>query len=120
MFSGDDVPGSPDSETYRWLLCGEPSEEAAWDWLGAGTSERIRHAHLAQACEYLADRLAGIGSAGTRADRMLLARSLFSSDAVSSSSEATASTCSRVSHSSPATLQQRPGGSRLQQQTTTR
>jgi len=51
---GADVPGSPDSETYRWLLCGEPSQEAAWDWLGAGTSERIRHAHLAQAREYLA------------------------------------------------------------------
>ena len=50
MISGDDVPGSPDSKTYRWLLCGEASAEATSDWLGAGTSERIRHAHLAQAC----------------------------------------------------------------------
>jgi len=79
---GADFPGSPDSEIYRWLLCGERSDAREWDWLGDGTSERIRHAGLGQAREYLAGRLAGIGSAGMSADRLLLARSLFSPAAV--------------------------------------
>lgn len=79
---GADVPGSPDAEIYRWLLCGERSDVQEWDWLGNGTSDRIRHASLSQARDYLADRLAGSGSAGTPADRILLARSLFSPDAV--------------------------------------
>jgi hypothetical protein len=77
---GADFTGSPDSETYRWLLCGEHSDEPAWDWLGDGISEQIRHASLGQAREYLADRLARSGTAGTLGDRMLLARSLFSPD----------------------------------------
>jgi energy-coupling factor transporter ATP-binding protein EcfA2 len=79
---GADVPGSRDAEIYRWLLCGERSNAREWDWLGDGTSERIWHASLDQACEYLAGRLAGTGSAGTSADRVLLARSLFSPAAV--------------------------------------
>lgn len=33
-----DIPDSPDSETHRWLLCGESSDEQAWDWLGDGTN----------------------------------------------------------------------------------
>jgi energy-coupling factor transporter ATP-binding protein EcfA2 len=77
-----DVPGSADAETYRWLLCNAHSDERAWDWLGDGTSERIRHADLGQAREYLADRLASSGTAGTQKNRILLARSLFSPGAV--------------------------------------
>jgi hypothetical protein len=77
-----DAPGSADAETYRWLLCGEHSDERVWDWLGDGTSERIRHADLGEVREYLADRLAGSGAAGTLADRAMLARGLFSPCAV--------------------------------------
>jgi len=80
--SGADLPGSADAETYRSLLCGEHGDEPTWDWLEDGISERIRHATLSQAREHLADRLAGGGPAGTRADRILLARSLFNPDAV--------------------------------------
>jgi energy-coupling factor transporter ATP-binding protein EcfA2 len=79
---GADLPGTPDAETYRWLLCGERSDETTWDWLGDGTSERIRRASLGQAREHLTDTLARSGAAGTLADRMLLTRSLLSPDAV--------------------------------------
>jgi hypothetical protein len=74
---GADVPGSADAEAYRWLLCGEHSDEGAWEWLGDGTSERIRRADLGEARTYLADLFAASGSAGTLADRILLAGGLF-------------------------------------------
>lgn len=80
--SAADVPGSADADTYGWLLSGEHSDERVWDWLGDGTSERVRHADLAQAREYLADGLAESGAAGTLADRALLARSLLNPSAV--------------------------------------
>src|SRR6266567_3651524 len=72
-----DADGSSDAEVYRWLLCGDHSDERAWDWLGDDTSERIRGAGLGDAREQLAARLAQSGVAGSRADRELLARSLF-------------------------------------------
>src|SRR6266704_995828 len=72
-----DADGSSDAEVYRWLLCGDHSDERAWDWLGGYTSERIRGAGLGDAREQLAARLAQSGVAGSRADRELLARSLF-------------------------------------------
>jgi hypothetical protein len=31
-----DMADSADAETYRWLLCGERSDEHGWEWLGEG------------------------------------------------------------------------------------
>jgi len=84
-----DFPGSEDARLYRSLLCGEyakadrlDSTGDPWGWLRDGLTAQLKDADLSEARSLLADALSSSGSAGTREDRELLARSVLNPGAV--------------------------------------
>jgi hypothetical protein len=78
------TPGSEDALLYRVLLRGDYNrpglfgiKEDSWGWVQDGLSERLSGSDLDQVQVVLAESLAGVGEAGSREDREVLAHAVF-------------------------------------------